>query len=87
MFIIHITRCILEEGWGRESSTIKNNLLEVKINVIKCKGIGKAPSYLSFSPHQVNNLLVMGPEVEMLLRNIYPGRLSVFAQFKTSKRS
>ena len=42
VFIIHITRCILDAGWGREPSIIKNHLLEAKRKVIKCKDIGKA---------------------------------------------
>ena len=46
VFIMHTKRCIMYTGWGREPSTIKNHLLEVKRNVIKCKDIGKTPSYL-----------------------------------------
>ena len=36
VFMMSITRCILKACWGREPSTIKNHLLEVKRNVIKC---------------------------------------------------
>ena len=40
VFMIHTTMCILDAGWGREPFTTKNHMLEVKINVIKCKDIG-----------------------------------------------
>ena len=83
VFIIHITRCILDAGWGREPSTIKNHMLEVKRKSIKCKYIVKAPSYPSFGPHRVKGLLVIGPAVDMLMRSLYPGSLSAFAQFDT----
>ena len=43
LFMMHITRCIMDAGWGRKPSTIKNHILEVNINVIKCKEIGKVP--------------------------------------------
>ena len=42
VFLMHITRYIMDAGWGREPSTIKNHLLEAKRKVIKCKDIGKA---------------------------------------------
>ena len=45
VIMMYITKCIMDSGWEREKSRIKNHLLEVKINVIKCKYIGKAPSY------------------------------------------
>ena len=44
---------------------IKNHLLEVKRFFIKCKDIGKAPSYPSLDPHPVKDMLVMGPVVDM----------------------
>ena len=43
LFMMYITRCILYAGWGREPSTIKNHMLDFKINVIKREYIGKAP--------------------------------------------
>ena len=43
VFMMHITSCILDSGWGREPSAIKNHMLEVNRNIIKCKDIGKAP--------------------------------------------
>ena len=67
VFIIHITRCILDAGWGREPSTIKNHILEVKRNFIKFKDIGKAQSYTSLGPHLFKDLLGMGPAVDMLM--------------------
>ena len=87
VFIMHITRCILEAGWGRQPSTIKNHLLEFKKNVIKCKKIGKAPSHPSLGPHPVNNLLGMGLAVYMLMRSLDPGRISTFARFDTFRSS
>ena len=84
---MHITRCIMDSGWGREPSTSENHPLEVKINVIKCKDIGKAPSYPPLGPHPVMELLGMGPEVEMLMRILYPVRLSAFSQLNTFRSS
>ena len=55
---------------------INNHLLEVKRNVIKCKDIGKAPSYPSLGTHPVKDPLGMGPAVEMLMRSLDLGRLS-----------
>ena len=57
VFMMHIKRCIMEAGWGREPSTIKNHLLEVKKNLFKCKDIGKTPSYWSLGTHPVKDLL------------------------------
>ena len=37
VFMMYTTGCIMDIGWGRETSTITNHLLEVKRNVIKCK--------------------------------------------------
>ena len=76
---MHITRFIMESALGRKPSMIKNHMLEFKINVIKCKNIGKLPSYPYLGPHQVKDLLGMGPAVESLLRSLDPGSLSAFA--------
>ena len=62
-------------------------MLEVKINVIKCKNIGKVPSYPYFVLRPVKDLLGMGPAVDMLIRSLDPGRLSAFAQFDTFRSS
>ena len=80
---MHIKRRIMDAGWGREPSMIKNYILEVKRNVIKCKDIGKAPSYLSLVHEPVKDILGMSPLVCMLMRILYPERLSIFAQFDT----
>ena len=87
VFMMHITRYILDAGWGRELYTIKNHMLEVKRNFIKCKYIGKAPSCLSLGPRPLKDLLGMLPEVDMLMRRLDPGRLSAFAQFDTFRSS
>ena len=50
---------------------IKNLMLEVKRNVIKCKYIVKAPSYPSLVPHMVKDLLLMVKAVDMLMRSLY----------------
>ena len=86
-FMMHITRCILDAGWGRGPSTINNHLLEVKINFTKFKYIGNLTSYLSLNTHLVKDLLGMGPAVDMLMYILDPGRLSVFAQFDNSRSS
>ena len=85
--MIHIKRCIMDSGWGMEHSTIKNHLLEFKMNVIKCKDIGKASSYLYLGPHPVKDLLGMGLAVEMLMRILDPGRIIASAQFDTFRSS
>ena len=72
---------------GREPSTSKNHLLEVNRNVIKCKYIGKAPSYMSLGPQLVKNMLGMGPEVEMLMQSLDPGRLGAFEKLDTFRIS
>ena len=82
-----IKRCILDTGWGIEPYTVKNHLLEVKVKFIKCKDIGKAPSYPSLVPHLVKALLVMDLVVDMLMRSLDPGRLSAFIQFDTFRIS
>ena len=87
VFMMHITRCILDAGWEGKPSTIKNHMLEVNQNVIKCKDIGNAPSYPSLVPHPVKDLLGMGPAVDMLMWSLYPGRLSTFTQFDTFRNS
>ena len=87
VFMIHTKRCILEEGWGREPSTINNHLLEARRNVIKCKDIGNAPSYPPLGPHPVNGMLGMVLDVDMLMWSLDPGRLSTFAQFDTVRSS
>ena len=84
---MHITRCILDTDWGREPSTIKKHLLEVKRNVIKCKDVEKAPPYPSLGPHPVKELLRMGPEVDMLMWSLDPGRLIAFSLFNTFRSS
>ena len=43
VFMIHITRCILDAVWGRKPSIIKNHLLDIKRNFFKCKYNIKAP--------------------------------------------
>ena len=80
---MNIKACVLDAGLEREPSKIKNHLLEVKINVIKRKNIGKLPLYTYLVPHPVKDLLGMGPAVDILLRSLDPGSLSSFAQFDT----
>ena len=87
VFMMHITRYNMDPGWGREPSMIKNRMLEVKRNVIKCKDIGKTPSYPSLGTHPVKDLLGMDPEVDMLMQILDPGRISKSAQFDTFKIS
>ena len=65
---------------------IKNHLLEVKINFIKCKEIVKSPSYPYLGPNPVKDLLGIGPTVDMLMRSLDPGRLSAFSKFDTFRR-
>ena len=79
--MMQITRYVLDAGWVRETSTINNHLLEVNINVIKQKDIGKAPSYPYLGHIPVKEIFGMIPEVEMLMWSLDPGRLSTFAQF------
>ena len=71
----------------REPSKINNHMLEVNINAIKCKEIGKAPSYPSLGPPLFKDLLGMGPALDMLMRSLDPGRLSTFVQFDTFRIS
>ena len=66
---------------------IKNHMLEVKINVIKCKGVVKGTSYPSLGPHPVKDLLVMVPMVDILMRSLNPVSLSGFEKFNTSRSS
>ena len=87
MLMMYITRCILHTGWGRESSRIKNHLLEVNDFFIKRKDIGKAPSYPYLCPHLVKDLLGMGPAVDMLTKSLEQGRISKISQFDTFRRS
>ena len=60
----------MDACWGREPSTINIHMLEVKRNYIKCKDIGKAPSYPSLDPHPVKDLLGMGPVVNILMQSL-----------------
>ena len=87
LFMMHITRCILDAGWGMEPSNIKNHLWEVNRYVTNFKEIGKAPSYLYLVPQPAKDLLGMGPPVDMLMRSLDPGRLSTFAQFNSFRSS
>ena len=66
---------------------IKNYILEVKRNVIKCKDIEKAPSYPSLGTHLVKYLLGMGPVVYILMWSLDPGRISNLVQFFTFRSS
>ena len=66
---------------------INNHILEVKINFIKFKDIGKAPSYPYLGTCPVKYLLEMGPTVDMLMRILDPGKLSTFAPFDTFRSS
>ena len=84
---MHITRCILDAGWEREPSTIKNHILEVKRNIIKCKDVGKAPSYPSSGPRPVKGLLGMVLAVDMLMRILDPGRIGTFLPFDDFRSS
>ena len=77
----------MDAGLGGVPSTIKNRMLEVNINVIKCKDIVKTPSYPSFGPQLFKELLGMGLAVEILMRSLDPGRLSTFAQCYTFRSS
>ena len=70
--------CIMDAGWGREPSTIKNHLLKVNKNVIKCKDIEKAPSYPVLGLRPVKDLMGMEVAVEMLMWCLDLGRLSAF---------
>ena len=45
-------------------------MLEVKINDIKFKEIGKVLSYISLDPHPVKYLLVMGLVVYILMQSL-----------------
>ena len=36
VFMMHITRCIMDIGCEREPSTIRHNILEFKRNFVKC---------------------------------------------------
>ena len=69
----------MDAGLGRETSTSNNYLLKVKRNIIKYKYIVKDPAYSSLGPHLVKDLLEIGPEVDMLMWSLDPGRLSIFA--------
>ena len=80
VYMIHIKRCIMGSRWGKEPSTNKNHLLEVKRNVIKCKDIVNTPSYMYLGTHPVKYLLGMGPEVDTLMRILDPGSLSKFSK-------
>ena len=84
--MIHITRCIIDSGWGRETCTIRNHLSEVKIDINKCKEIGNAPSYMPLGTHPVKELLGMGPSAETLMQRLDPGRFITFAQFDNFRR-
>ena len=72
---------------GGGGSTINNHMLDVKISVIKCKYIGKSPSYPYLVPHPVKYLLGMVLVVYMLMWSLDPERLSAFSQFNTFRRS
>ena len=86
VLIMHVTRCIMDAGWGRKPSTIKNHMLEVNINVINCKYIRKSPSYTYLGPHPAKDMLVMFLAVDMLIQSLYLGRLSAFSQLDTVSR-
>ena len=66
---------------------INNHILEVKINVIKFKDIGKAPSYPYLGLHLVKDLLEINPAVDMLIRILDTRRIRTFAQFYTFRSS
>ena len=75
-----------QAGRGNPCTT-KNQLLEVKRNVINCKDILKLPSYLFLGTHPVKYLLGMGPMVDMLIQSIDPGRFRTFAKLDTFRSS
>ena len=83
VFMIHITRYILDAVWGRETYTVSNILSEFKINVTKCEYILKAQLYPLLVPHIVMDLLVMCLAVDVLMRSLDLGRLSTSSQFYT----
>ena len=56
----------------KEPSTIKNDMLEVKINVYKCRDIGKTSYYPSLVTHPVKDILGMGPSVDMIVSSLDP---------------
>ena len=87
VLMMHITRCILDAGLGREPYKIKNHLLEANRNVIKCKDIRKAPSYPTLGPSPIKDLLVMVTEADMLMQSLDPGRISEFAKLFTFRIS
>ena len=66
---------------------IKTHVLEVTRNMIKCKDIGKYPSYPSLGPHMSKDLLIMCPLMDVLMRSLDLRRMSAFAQFDTFRRS
>ena len=69
------------------SSTIKNNLIELNRNMMKCRYIRDSTSYHSLYPHPVKDLLGTGPEVDMVTRSLDPGRSVRFSQFDMFMRS
>ena len=66
---------------------IKNHMLEVKRKLIKCKDIGKMPSYPYLVNQPVNDLLGIGLAGDMLLWSLDPRRINAFAQFNSFRSS
>ena len=62
-------------------------MLKVNRNMIKCKEIENEPSYMSLGTYTVKDILGMVLEADMIMRSLDPGRLSIFAQFDTFRRS
>ena len=81
--MMHIKRFIMDKDWWREPSTIKNHLVEVRRNVIKCRYTGKAISYPMLGPNLVRDLLGIVTAVEMLTRILDMGWINTFDQFDT----
>ena len=49
---------------------IKTHVLEFNRNIIKCKDIGKYPSYPYLGPHMSKDLLIMCPLMDVLMRSL-----------------
>ena len=68
-------------------SVINNDLLEVKINVYKCRDIGKTSYYPSLVTRPVKDILGMGPSVDMIVSSLDPWIRDTISQFDTFRRS
>lgn len=82
-----IHRAMLDSGGGREHSTILNHLREVRRLIKKCRAINKPITFPSLGPFPVEDVLGIGPAMDVLMQSLDKGRNLAFVQFDTFRKA